>query len=191
MLRGDGDWARHELGDVVAPHELTVEVGIAAGQLEGFGATTILVDVGKEGTGVVTIVATRTEHYPAAIAAPRVITLGIGRIECAGGRCMIGTKVEHPEVGIAMPNMEHTILSKCEHQETPIRRYAGQSGALVHSSSIEHQFARGKLTRLRVETLAVDVVLDGVRADDELGAAIAQRVGVLEVGAAVMIPKMK
>lgn len=55
MLRGDGDWARHEFGDVVAAHELTVKVGIAAGQLERFCTTAFLVDVGKEGTGVVTI----------------------------------------------------------------------------------------------------------------------------------------
>ena len=58
----------HELRDVITLHHLAMVVGIGTGQLERFGAVTILVDMGKERTGICAIVATTAEHYPLAIA---------------------------------------------------------------------------------------------------------------------------
>ena len=47
-LGTDGHRAAHKLRNVVALQELTVVVGVGTGQLEGFGALAVLVDVGEE-----------------------------------------------------------------------------------------------------------------------------------------------
>ena len=83
-MGGDGYGALHELGNIVALHKLTMIVGVGTGQLKGLALAAIAVYMGKEGAGVVAIVAARAEHYPAAVAAPRVIALGVGRVEGNG-----------------------------------------------------------------------------------------------------------
>ena len=73
----DGDGAVHEFWNVIAPHELTVIVRVGTWQFKGFGAVSVLVDVGKEWTGIGAIVTATAEDYPLAVARPGVITLRV------------------------------------------------------------------------------------------------------------------
>ena len=54
---------------------------------------------------------------------------------------MHAAEVEHPEVGIAMPDVEHAILGKGEHKEPTVGRDARQCGALIHGGGIENKLA--------------------------------------------------
>ena len=60
----------HELWDVIAAQELSVVVGIALGQFEGFRTAAVCIDVGEEGTGEGAVVASAAHHEPATIARP-------------------------------------------------------------------------------------------------------------------------
>ena len=69
-LRGDGNATCHELGNIIAAHELPMVVGIFAGQLKGFRGLAVLVDMGKERTCESPIVAAAAENDPTAITRP-------------------------------------------------------------------------------------------------------------------------
>ena len=84
-LRFQFDGAAHELGDVVALHELAMIVGVFGGQLEGFGALHVLVNVGDEGACVNAVGAARGEDDPSAVARPGVVALGVVAVEGFNG----------------------------------------------------------------------------------------------------------
>ena len=84
-----------------------------------------------------------------------------------------------------MPDVEYTIIAHREHQETAVRRDAGQGSALAKGCSIEHQFARTELTGFGIEGLLVDVVLHFLEALEDFQARV-DGVLSLKVGATVV-----
>ena len=68
LLWADGDRTSHEFGNVVALHELPMIVGVGSGQLKGFGALAVTVDVGNERTGIYPVIASAAEDEPPAVA---------------------------------------------------------------------------------------------------------------------------
>ena len=131
LLRLDGDRSSHELRDVVTLEQLTMLVGIIARQFEGFGAATVVIDMGDEGTSVVGVVSATAEHDPFAVARPGVITLRVRRVDFLYVPNLSRLQIQHPEVGIVVPDVEDAILGKGEHQESAIGRDAWQRGTLV------------------------------------------------------------
>lgn len=77
----DGDGTAHELGNVVALHREAMGIGTGHREFERTGGTTLFIDVSDERTGEGAIVAATAEDDPTAIARPRVIALGVGRIK--------------------------------------------------------------------------------------------------------------
>ena len=75
VLGTDGDRTTHELRDVIASKELAVIVGVCARQLKGLASLAVLVDMGKEGTCVVAIIATTAEDHPSAVRRPGMVAL--------------------------------------------------------------------------------------------------------------------
>ena len=194
-LRFQFDGAAHKLGDVVALHELAMIVGVFGGQLEGFGALHVLVDVGDEGACIDSIGAARGEDDPSAVARPGVVALGVvavdafygSRREGGLGGLRGGVQVDCPEVGIAMPNVEAAPSAEGEEQPTSIGRDAGQGGTFVDGCGVEHQLAWSELALVDIEGFAIDVVFDFLGAGDGLGGV--DGVGaVFEVGAAIVEP---
>ena len=133
-------------------------VGVGARQFERFAATSFAIDVGYERTCVVAIITTTAEHHPSSIARPRVVALGIGGVDFFHVAHLARLEVQHPKVGIVMPDVEDARLGKGEHQEAAIRRYARQSGAFVEGISGKDKFTWPELQCLGVETLLIDVV---------------------------------
>ena len=78
LLRTDGDGTTEELGNIVTAEELTVILRVVLWQFKGTGEGTVAVVMSNEGTGEVTICATRREDDPTAIAGPAMSTLDIG-----------------------------------------------------------------------------------------------------------------
>jgi hypothetical protein len=64
-------------------------VGVIAGQLKGLGSMAILVDMGEEGTGIVTVLAAAAEHYPFSISTPSVIGLYVGAVHLGKGTSVV------------------------------------------------------------------------------------------------------
>ena len=77
----DGDRTAHKLRDVIALHEEAMSIGTGHGEFEGTGGITLLVDMSDERTGEGAIVAATAEDDPTAIAGPRVVALGVGRVK--------------------------------------------------------------------------------------------------------------
>ena len=76
-LRADSDRTTHELGYVVALHELAMVVGISRWQFERFRTMPVLVHVGYEGARVYAIGTTTREHHPTSCGRPSVVALDI------------------------------------------------------------------------------------------------------------------
>ena len=76
-----------------------------------------------------------------------MVAFGIGRIEFFHHAHLARLEVQHPKVGIVVPNVEDTILGKGEHQEASIGRDARQGGAFVdgiyHSGDLAKQDENG------------------------------------------------
>lgn len=62
--------ATHQLGDVIALHELAMIVWIPLRQFERLRTLALSVDVSNERTCVAAIVTSAAEHHPAAVARP-------------------------------------------------------------------------------------------------------------------------
>ena len=80
-LRADGDRPSHKFGDVVAFHELPVEVGICTWQFERLRPSAVVVDMCEEGACIFPVVSAATEYQPPAIARPGVIALRVRTID--------------------------------------------------------------------------------------------------------------
>ena len=75
VLGTDGDWTVHELRDVIASEELTVIIGVGTRQLKGLAGLAVPVDMGKEGSCVVAIIAATAEDHPSAVRRPGMVAL--------------------------------------------------------------------------------------------------------------------
>ena len=130
LLWSDGHRTFHQLWNIVALHELTVIVGVALGQLKGFRTLAVLVYVSDEGSGVASVIAATTEDHPSSVARPRVIALRVRRVNLVHGAHLASTQVHKIKVGLAMPDVEHTVIAKGEHEVAAIGRNAGEGDAL-------------------------------------------------------------
>ena len=85
-----------------------------------------------------------------------------------------------------VPDVEIAIVTHREQEVATVRRDARPRGATINGSCIEHHFAWTELTRLRVEGLAIDIVLHLFVALIHLRALFTRGVLTLKVGAAVI-----
>ena len=145
VLRGNSDRTLHELRNIVASQELAVMVGICTWQFKGLGAVPGFIDMGKKGAREVSVIPAATEDYPTAVARPRVITLGVARVDFRHGPYLTGLQVERPDVGIVVPDVEITVFPYCKEQMTPVGRYTWKGCTMVFCNGIIYQFTRTKL----------------------------------------------
>ena len=80
VVWAERDGSMHQFRNIVAPEELSVEVGIGTGQLERLAEMSVLIHVREEGAGEHPIVAAAAEDNPTPVARPGVIALGVRRV---------------------------------------------------------------------------------------------------------------
>ena len=85
-----------------------------------------------------------------------------------------------------VPDVEIAIVAHREQEVATVRRDARPRGATINGSCIEHHFAWTELTRLRVEGLAIDIVLHLFVALIHLRALFTRGVLTLKVSTAVI-----
>lgn len=164
---GGGDGMAHKLGTVEGEGGEGVEGGILLGEFERLMALTVRGEVGDVGTGVVSIIAARGGHEPAAVAGEGRIRLGAVRVEIVdadrsgkaverlAGRIL---QADGVDVGVMVPDVETAIRCTCEDKVLAVRRETWKCGTHAVGRSGIDELSLTKLMRGRIEREAIEIV---------------------------------
>ena len=141
--------------------------------------------MGNEGTGVTCIVAAAAEDDPSTVRRPGVIALSVVGVDFVHRPDAAVLKVHQVEVGLVVPDVEHTVAAESEHQVATVGRDTRQSDTFAEAVGTIHQLAGTEFQSLGVEGLLIKVIPYFFGTEDDLG-LVADSVAELEVGTTVI-----
>lgn len=110
-----------QLGDVVGKKPAAVFGGILDGKKERLREDALLgIERSEVGARVHAVYPARREHHPAPVLREAVIALRRGAVDLVQCARLVLLKVEHPEVGRAVPDAEHAVRPHREHEPASV-----------------------------------------------------------------------